>query len=878
MSRRATLEQLLLAFKANLIDQSQMADHVDALIQDEVADQLRCRNTHSTELAPETLVIGARHDSATQAIAEPQTDPTALSMDQAEGDSIETHPVSQVNATDFAARYIAQKLLGEGGIGQVLETHDRILDRHIAVKVLKPDRTSVQAQHRFIREASTTAQLQHPNIVPVYDMGTKEDGQPWFSMKCVRGMSLQDILAGLFSPKPDGALKGKYTQFRLLQTFVDVCNAVEYAHDRQVIHRDIKPDNIMVGSFGEVLLMDWGVARLAYENSKPQRANNPAPIITDISNLERTQDGIIVGTPGYMAPEQARGEIANIDERTDIWALGATLYAILTGKCPFAESTLMQTLIATVREPIIPPSKRNPKAKISPDLDEICAKALQKNQERRYQTVAEMRLEIEEFLTGALETRRRIQDADTWVTQSAQLQAQHERLNQARQTILATLNALPVSTGHEPLKDKRHRWNLEKQTEDLAHEIADIETKIESALGRAIESYPQHEDARLKLSLFHAGQYRVFRALEDRRSAARHLTAIHQYGHGAKLAFSPDVPLTIQTGDMKCSVYLCPLDEEDRRLVPASRQRVGTTPFSGAVPPGHHVIQLEPQSGRAITLSISVWQADRLNFDIDIPSDVVLGPDFVLIPSGPFLRGHDPMSVNGRPSARPNLKTFAIGRYPVTCGEYRDFLASLDDEEVRLRIPRDDRLGNQPCWPLERSEWQFPIIDVDGDAWAEDWPIININHDDAEAYCAWRSRQDGMVYRLPTDDEWEKAARGADGRYFPWGNHFDPTFCHMRSSLPSGPNLGEVNLFVTDESAYGVRCLAGGVREWTSSRFDDYGYSVRGGSWKQGAALCRLASRWGHSASTTASDIGFRLVKDLERTYEQRPVVYLSER
>ena len=168
-------------------------------------------------------------------------------------------------------------------------------------------------------------------------------------------------------------------------------------------------------------------------------------------------------------------------------------------------------------------------------------------------------------------------------------------------------------------------------------------------------------------------------------------------------------------------------------------------------------------------------------------------------------------------------------------------------------------------------------MDVDGDAWVEDWPIININHSDAEAYCVWRGDQDGMVYRLPTDDEWEKAARGADGRFFPWGNHFDPTFCHMRSSLTEGPNLGEVDLFTTDESVYGVRCLAGGVREWTSSRFDDYGYSVRGGSWKQGAALCRLAGRWGHSASTTASDIGFRLVKDLKESYLRRPVLRINE-
>ena len=166
--------------------------------------------------------------------------------------------------------------------------------------------------------------------------------------------------------------------------------------------------------------------------------------------------------------------------------------------------------------------------------------------------------------------------------------------------------------------------------------------------------------------------------------------------------------------------------------------------------------------------------------------------------------------------------------------------------------------------------------DADGDEWHADWPVIHINYHDAVAYCRWRTKKDGFNYRLPTEDEWEKAARGADGRFFPWGNYFDPTFCHMRASFPSGPDIVRVGYFDTDVSPYGVRDMAGGVREWTSSSFGDWGMTLRGGSWKQGAFLCRLAGRWGHSPETISSDIGFRIVKELDSLERKRPVLRLS--
>ena len=356
MSLKHTLEQLLMAYKADLLTTEQMNEQIEALILESVHAQVIPQSLIPSEPATQTLVMAAPPEDMS-------------THDESDGPDGSLNPVKnqdslqpstgtsavKVNIQTFSERYGAHGLLGEGGIGQVIESHDRVLDRRIAIKLLKQKRMSQHEQRRFLQEASTTAQLQHPNIVPVYDMGTKEDGQPWFSMKCVQGMSLEEIINDLFSEEPDEAIKAKYTQFRLLQTFVDVCNALEYAHDRRVIHRDIKPDNIMVGSFGEVLLMDWGVARLGCDTEPIDHGMHRRPIVSDISNLQRTQDGIIVGTPGFMAPEQARGDVANINERTDIWALGATLYVMLTGEVPFEAKTLVHTLIATVRDPVVPP-------------------------------------------------------------------------------------------------------------------------------------------------------------------------------------------------------------------------------------------------------------------------------------------------------------------------------------------------------------------------------------------------------------------------------------------------------------------------------------------------------------------------------------------
>ena len=215
-----------------------------------------------------------------------------------------THLRSVVSEPDFSAtKYTLVKELGRGGMGTVYLAEDRDLDRLVAIKVLNTPEITEERGNRMIRESQIIARLEHPGIVPVHDVGTLPDGRIYYAMKYVRGSRL-DEYAAQGAPLRD-----------LLRKFQAVCDAVAFAHAHGVIHRDLKPQNIMIGSFGEVLVLDWGVAKIC---------DDPRP-----SAAYQTGEGSVIGTQNYMSPEQARGEIDQLDGRADIYSLGAVLSFLL---------------------------------------------------------------------------------------------------------------------------------------------------------------------------------------------------------------------------------------------------------------------------------------------------------------------------------------------------------------------------------------------------------------------------------------------------------------------------------------------------------------------------------------------------------------------
>ncbi|HXE89796.1 MAG TPA: serine/threonine-protein kinase [Terriglobales bacterium] len=285
-------------------------------------------------------------------------------------------------------RYRLVERLGAGGMGTVYLATDTALDRRIALKVLRLPDSSGGLAARLLREAKILAQLEHPGIVPVHDVGTLPDGRVFYTMKYVEG------------PRLDRWATGATSLPERLRIFERICDAAAFAHDRGVVHRDLKPENVMVGPFGEVLVMDWGVAKIlsAVASRQALREAADAEAVTvagpqlRTASAEQTGHGMVLGTPGYMAPEQARGESAQVDARADVFALGAILRFLLTGHAP-PEATTLGTGGETARAPSA--SGSMPRA-----LAAICAKAMAADPAARYPTAKELGAEVARYRDG----------------------------------------------------------------------------------------------------------------------------------------------------------------------------------------------------------------------------------------------------------------------------------------------------------------------------------------------------------------------------------------------------------------------------------------------------------------------------------------------
>ena len=217
---------------------------------------------------------------------------------------------------DFLDRYTVGKELARGGVGVINQAFEKKLRRHLVVKrLIDQEKVSKYVLEKFIEEAQITAQLEHPNIVPVHDMGKTDTGEIYFSMKYVSGESLKAVIKRLRAG--DDVTREAFSRARMLNLFQNVCMALAFAHARGIIHRDIKPANVMVGEFGETLVLDWGVAKVLSRSDK----DDPETAVTTSrgQSQDQTQMGLVTGTPAYMAPEQAAGRIDRLDQRTDIF-------------------------------------------------------------------------------------------------------------------------------------------------------------------------------------------------------------------------------------------------------------------------------------------------------------------------------------------------------------------------------------------------------------------------------------------------------------------------------------------------------------------------------------------------------------------------------
>lgn len=322
---------------------------------------------------------------------------------------------SQQPSSSPAVRYRVLRPHARGGLGEVFLAQDEELCREVALKEIRPDRADdPNSRRRFLLEAEITGALEHPGIVPVYGLGRHADGRPYYAMRFIQGETLKaaiDRHHGADAGQQDSSEKS--LAFReLLGRFVVVCNAVAYAHSRGVIHRDLKPANVMLGKFGETLVVDWGLAKVA-DTSRPTapspgRAAEPESAAGDGADdgaddatlaypgqgtPEPTRMGAAVGTPAFMSPEQAAGRLDQLGPASDIYSLGATLYALLTGQPPFRGADVLER----VRQSDVVPARRV-KADVPAALDAVCRKAMSLRPEDRYASALDLAAEIDHWL------------------------------------------------------------------------------------------------------------------------------------------------------------------------------------------------------------------------------------------------------------------------------------------------------------------------------------------------------------------------------------------------------------------------------------------------------------------------------------------------
>ncbi len=864
------------------------------------------------------------------------------------------------DARKHFGKFVLLMQVGQGGFGAVYKAWQKDLGRTVALKFLHSQEQDDIL--RFAREAQTAAQLSHPNIVPIYEVG-EQDGKHYLAMEFVEGDNLKKIRV-----EPE----------RAVGLIREIALALQYAHEKGIIHRDIKPHNLMLRDDGHVFIMDFGLARELK------------------AGTTLTISGAVVGTPAYMPPEQAEGNVCDV--RSDVYSLGATLYEILTGHPPFTGKSALEMLVQVKERDPVPPRQINPR--LSRELETIVLTAMEKDPRRRYASARAIAEDLQRFqrgdpilarpagawararkwlgrnrgriaaslflllcaggaggyfgreelrfrarvgglldLAAEAEKAGRFAEAEDLYKQVRTLVPGHEvaeikslqtelRAQTARRRGAAGLFAdrgraaredyarlLEELAGvraeekklraaiepHDGDEKKQPLWDLARLAAQKEQEAAVRYSDAVVAYSSALGADPDHGDARAGLAGLYFGELERSEREGDARSARIYENLVRLYDDGPYAKkIAREGFLELDTRPTGAEVFCFRYEEgRDRRLVPlpyhavkdevhlpsngdspegppalecSDFNRLGFTPLpKPRLAGGSYLLVLRKEGYRDVRYPLFVGRGPLHPARVNLYSEALIGKDFVYVPGGPFPMGGDreaPLSGELDPEAKTG--DFFIGRHEVTLDEYLEFLNDAVKEsgiaEAQRRVPRTAPAAGY-CWEISAGATRTRLPD----GWSGRWPVFGVSWDDADAYCRWltrraRSRGIDATYRLPTSVEWEKAARGVDGRPFPWGHVFDWSFARGLESRGPGPARGRpepAGAFGKDESSYGALDLAGNVREWCDDWHDEKAglKHARGGAWSAVEPVSfRSAMRFGLDRRAAMAANGFRVV------------------
>ena len=776
---------------------------------------------------------------------------------------------------DFSPAEEKYELVGEigsGGMGEVMLVHDRDLRREVAMKLIREEHGGNPAmRRRFVAEAQATSQLEHPGIPPVHDIGVTPDGKVYFTMKVVRGKTLAQVLKELFLGGKEARLG--FNLHKLASVLEQMSEAVHFAHEKGIVHRDLKPENVLLGEYGEVHVMDWGIAKVATSSGEEDTDHAPDVVHTVESDSAAdgallTQMGTVKGTIPYMSPEQARGE--PLDRRADVYALGAILYEMLTLHPAYSGGGVQ--LLLKVREGQFPDvATRNPRRPVPEALAAVCRRAMSKDVAERYATAREFGDALRRFLDGRAEKERRHKEAEALAAQGRESMAKFAAARAAMDDAERAAEAQALAfkpwqprAEKRPLAEARRRVTASRR--DAALAFAETTRLLEGAL------LAEPENATARALLAEVWKSRLaeaeLRGVGD--DAAHALTMVRRYDDGRLAALlAGDGSLELTSDPPGAEVTLHRYEDDDGVLVPDAGHVLGATPLPAvALPMGSYLAVLRRPGYADVRYPVHIARNRAWRGNVKMRTQREIGTGFVYVPGGPFVYGE------GKDAKILELPDFIIAEKPVTFADWAEFLSAVEKDEgleaAKELVPNVRGDGDY----MERREdgrWAPLPNNVEGPArerclkehgpdFEMQLPLAGVTWHDAVAYCAWKTKVTGKQWRLPTEEEREKAARGVDGRAFPWGDAADPTLGKCQDSRNERSQPEPVGCFPTATSVYGVIDASGNSWDWTDSWWDAAAALrvIRGGSWNIAVGILRCALRGRGDPGFRSTSIGFR--------------------